>query len=288
MHPSEWLYFLAPYQFSPLVTITTVLVIGLYLRGVRAAARAGQPVSMGRRVCFLTGFFLCYAVMHTRFDYYAQYLFFMHRLQHLILHHAGPFLMAVAAPWQTLALGLPARTRERWLRPCWLHPVTQGIYRVLQNSVVAPVLFVGLIYFWLTPSIHFDAMLDLTLYHVMNWSMVLDGLLFWWLMLNPEPRGSTAVLSYGARIVILFMIMLPQIALGAYIALSGEDLYPVYSVCGRAWPISASTDQQLGGLLTWIPAAMMSVLGILVVVNLMMKRDKRMHANPAGVEENPA
>ena len=285
MHLFEWLYFLAPYQFSPTITVTTIVVPGLYLRGLRAARLAGRPVSGGRRVCFLTGFFLCYAVMHTRFDYYAQYLFFMHRLQHLVLHHAGPFLMAVAAPWQTLALGVPARVRERWLRPCWLNPVTQGIYRFLQNPVVAPVLFVGLIYFWLTPAVHFDAMLDLTLYHVMNWSMVLDGLLFWWLMLNPQARGGTTVLGYGVRIVILFVIMLPQIVIGAYIALSGKDLYPIYSVCGRAWPIAASTDQQLGGLLTWIPAAMMSVLGILVVIKLMMKRDRQVHANLVGSQE---
>jgi putative membrane protein len=52
------------------------------------------------------------------------------------------------------------------------------------------------------------------------------------------------------------------------IALSSKILYNVYSVCGRAWPISPITDQEIGGLITWIPSAMMSVLGILLVIRL--------------------
>jgi putative membrane protein len=267
------LQFLVPYQFSPVVTVVTVAVLVLWFRGARAAARRGEPVSAGRQIAFLLGLAACYAVLHTRFDYYAQYVFFMHRIQHLVLHHAGPFLVALAVPWPVLGLGLPEKWRSLLL-PVWRHPAVRYGYRFLQHPVVAPVLFVGLIYFWLTPEIHFDAMLSLTLYHLMNWSMLIDGLLFWWLMLNPRPSGSVAVVGYAGRVLILFIIMLPQIALGAYIALSGADLYDVYDVCGRAWPIEPHTDQQLGGLLTWIPAAMMSVIGILVVIRLMMRYEK--------------
>jgi len=241
-----------------------------------------------RRIAFFAGVGLCYAVLHTAIDYYAQYVFFIHRLQHLALHHAGPFLIALAAPWPVLALGIPDTLRERWLAPLWRRGLVQGAYRFVQHPVVAPALFVGLIFFWLTPEIHFDAMLSLTLYHVMNWSMLIDGLLFWWLMLNPRPAGPCAVLSYGWRVVILFVIMLPQIALGAYIALSGKELYDVYDVCGRAWPIDAATDQQLGGLFTWIPAAMMSVLGILLVITFMMRHEKRGAGGGALSAEPPA
>ncbi len=269
------LSFLVPYQFSVLTTAVTAAVLVLYLRGLRAAREGGEPVSAGRQVAFLLGLALCYFVLHTRFDYYAQYVFFIHRLQHLVLHHAGPFLIALSAPWPILALGLPAQLHDRWLHPLWMHPLVRGPYRFIQHPIVAPILFVGLIFFWLTPEIHFDAMLSLPLYHVMNWSMLIDGLLFWWLMLNPRPTGSSVALSYGTRILVLFLIMPPQIVLGAYIALSGNDLYDVYAVCGRAWPIDPATDQQLGGLFTWIPAAMMSVLGILMVIVFMMRYEKQ-------------
>lgn len=287
----DWLSpvrFLAPYQFSPLVAVTSVLLAAVYLRGLRAAREDGHPVSAGRRASFVLGFALCYVVLHTRFDYFAQYLFFMHRLQHLVLHHAGPFLIALSAPWPVLGLGLPRRLRDRWLLPGWRHPAVQGVYRFVQHPVTAPLLFVGLIYFWLVPGIHFDAMLSLNLYHLMNWSMLVDGLLFWWLMLNPRTRGPSAVMNCGLRIVVLFVVMLPQIVLGAYIALSSRDLYDVYDVCGRAWPIAPRTDQQLGGLLTWIPAAMMSVLGILVVLKIMLQQDHaRRDSAPDGELERP-
>ncbi len=288
MDPSAWLRFLAPYQFSYLAVVSTAVVLILYLRGLREARARGERISAGRRIAFLFGLALCYAVLHTRIDYYAQYVFFIHRLQHLVLHHAGPFLIALSVPWPVLALGLPDGLRERWLRPMWQHAALQIPYRFVQHPVVAPVLFVGLIYFWLTPEIHFDAMLSLPLYHVMNWSMLIDGLLFWWLMLNPRPTGPSAVLSFGLRILILFLIMLPQIGLGAYIALSGKDLYDVYAVCGRAWPIDPATDQQLGGLFTWIPAAMMSVLGILLVIRFMMRHEKQMGETAMDGRELPS
>ena len=61
--------------------------------------------------------------------------------------------------------------------------------------------------------------------------------------------------------------------LGAWIVFSRGMVYDVYEVCGRAWPMPPETDQLLGGLLTWIPAAMMSVLGLLVVVRNMRAAD---------------
>lgn len=41
----------------------------------------------------------------------------------------------------------------------------------------------------------------------------------------------------------------------------------MYAICGRAWALSPLVDQEFGGLLTWIPAAMMSGFGVLVVLH---------------------
>jgi putative membrane protein len=235
-----------------------------------------------RPIAFLIGLGLCYVVLHTRFDYYAQYLFFVHRPQHLVLHHVGPFFIALAAPWALLRLGLPEGLRAR-AAELWNNPITRGSYRLLQHPVVAPVLFVGLIYFWLIPSIHFDAMLSLTLYQVMNWSMFLDGLLFWWLILDPRDPERADTVRFLPRVLILFLIMIPQILLGAYITLANVDLYDIYAVCGRAWPIEPETDQQLGGLITWIPAAMMSALGMVVVLSNMFRNEARREAEGSAV-----
>jgi len=64
--------------------------------------------------------------------------------------------------------------------------------------------------------------------------------------------------------------MILQILPGAYIAMHHSMLYDVYDICGRAWAIDPLTDQEIGGLLTWIPAAMMSVVASLVVLSYIL------------------
>ena len=85
-------------------------------------------------------------------------------------------------------------------------------------------------------------------------------------------------MGYPARIVMLWAIILPQIAIGAHITFSKTVLYDVYNVCGRAWPVSPLVDQVRGGIVTWIPATMMSVLAILLVLRMWMHYSARMEA----------
>ena len=147
------------------------------------------------------------------------------------------------------------------------------IYRFLQHPAIASFLFVGLIYFWLWPPIHFDAMLSRDLYWIMNWSMLVDGMLFWWLIFDPRSPVISDALGYGKRILLLALVAIPQMILGATIVFSRGMVYDVYEVCGRAWPMPPETDQLLGGLLTWIPPAMMSILGILIILRRAMRED---------------
>jgi putative membrane protein len=266
---------LSPWEFSPTVLVASVAAAGLYWRGLRQRRRAGRKTSAGRTLSFYAGLVLIYGVMQTYVDYLSQHMFWVHRAQHLVLHHLGPFLIILAIPNEVLRWGLPVRLRDGVLLPLWRSRPVRLAYRVVQNPLVSPLLFVGLIYFWLTPSVHFDAMLSASRYQLMNWSMVVDGLLFWWLVLDPRPPRERGSPGYPARILMLWAIMLPQIFLGARITLSKSVLYDVYNVCGRAWPISPLVDQETGGIITWIPATMMSVLAILLVIRLWMRHSAR-------------
>jgi len=265
--------FLAPWEFSPAMLALCGGAVLLYVRGLARTPREARA-PLGGRVAFVAGWGLIYFVTQTHYDYLSQHMFFIHRLQHLVLHHLGPFLVALSQPLATLGRGLPAALRERVLAPLWHSTPVRVGYRMLQNAFVAPVLFVGLIYFWLVPAIHFDAMLSARLYLVMNWSMLLDGLLFWGLMLDPRTRAEGALLGFGPRILILLVTIFPQIALGAYLTLSNNDLYDVYAVCGRAWNLSPRADQIYGGLSTWIPAGMMHLVGALILIGRLMRSDR--------------
>lgn len=260
------LRYLLPWEFSPTVLLSCALGAALYLRGLVRLRRRGQRVGFWAPVSFLLGLGLIYGVLQTYYDYLSQHMFFVHRLQHLVLHHLGPLLIVVAMPGPVLREGLPSRWRgyATWIAESvwWRWPV-----RLLQQPLLAGVLFVGLVYFWLTPSIHFTAMLDARRYRLMNWSMAVDGLLFWWLMLTPRRAQGRIAVAYGQRIAILVAAGFLQLFLGAYIVMTKSVLFDVYGICGRAWAMSALTDQQLGGLFTWIPPAMMSLIGVLIVIH---------------------
>ncbi len=268
--------FVTPYEFSPTVALCCLLAVTGFLLGQSRLRRRGRALGWGRSTAFLVGVGLIYAVLQTHFDYWAQHMFYIHRIQHLALHHLGPFLIAVAAPGPALLAAMPNRLRNHGLLR---NRLLRSVYNAIQQPLVAAVLFVGLIYVWLIPIVHFYAMLNVPLYDAMNWSMAIDGLLFWCRVLDPRPAKAPHALAYGTRITMLVAVIFPQIAIGAYITLIHYDLYPVYAVCGRLWPISPVTDQLLGGLITWIPAAMMSVAGVLVVLRQWMQAENPSHAS---------
>lgn len=279
---SQMLTWITPWEFSPTVLLSCLLAGALYLRGLRRTTAPDATVSRWRTTSFFVGLVLIYLVLQSYFDFLSQHMFWVHRLQHLVLHHLGPFLVMIAMPGEVMERGLPGWSRRPVLA-LLRNRAVRVVYRILQNPLIASVLFVGLIYLWLTPSIHFVAMLSAPLYKVMNWSMVLDGLLFWWLIVDPRSPSEHRTPRYPVRILMLWGVMLPQIVLGAYIALSRHELYDAYSVCGRAWPISPLTDQEYGGLITWIPSAMMSVVGGLVVLRLWTRSGGRVRTRRARV-----
>jgi putative membrane protein len=254
------LSWLIPWDFSP----TAIAVIGaatcLYVRGARR-----RPREFWRQLSFWTGMLLIYAALQTRLDYYAEREFFVHRLQHLVLHHLGPFLVMLAIPGPALRSGLPLRWRCSWNRLMRFGPV-HILSSVLLNPWVAAFLFFGVIGLWLWPPLHFLAMLDWRMYRLMNWSVTVDGFLFWWIVLDRRPKPP-ARLAPGARIVVSLAVALPQILMGAYVTFTRTDLYPIYALCGRAFAgISAHQSQTIGGLVLWVPSAMMSVVGALIAL----------------------
>jgi putative membrane protein len=253
----------APWDFAPLQFLAIWLSLWWFARGVLASPPAARP-PLWRSLCFVVGLMITYAVLQTRFDYLAQHMFFLHRVQHIAMHHLGPMLIVLGWPGTTIKRGMP-RPLARLTEARWL---TRSVH-FIQQPLLAAVLFVGLIYLWLIPAIHFRAMIDPDLYALMNWSMVVDGVLFWSLILDPRP-SPPARISFVARSGLVLGVMFPQILLGAVIAFSSQDLYEFYHWCGRIFPsIDALRDQAFGGMIIWIPGAMMSVAGLLLVVNFL-------------------
>jgi putative membrane protein len=268
----DFLRWWIPWEPSAVAVIAFALAIWLYWRGARRSP-LGAP--RYRQWLFWTGLLVIYVSLHTHLDYYAEHEFFVNRLQQFGLQHLGPFLVVLAYPGATLRRGLPLAWRTRWLRPFARSAPLRWLAGFFLNPWIASLLFVGVMLFWLWPSVLFYAMLDWRLYRIMNWSMIVAGLLYWWLILDSRPKPP-ARLSPGLRILVEMLVMVPLIVAGAYITFTSADLYPIYSLCGRAFNgITPATDQYLGGLILWIPGAMMSVLAAVVAFGHWLRLDTR-------------
>ena len=116
--------FWMPWEFSWLAWLGTALPIWWYLRGIVLLPQAERP-HPARRAAFLLGMLVIYAVLQTRFLYLAEHLFFLNRIQHVAMHHLGPFLVALgvagaplrrAMPRAPSGCSMPARFSGSW--PC--------------------------------------------------------------------------------------------------------------------------------------------------------------------------
>jgi len=257
-----------PWEFSWPEYLATALTLAWFWRGLRVLPKAKHP-PLWRLACFVAGILSFWVVLQTRIDYYAQHMFFVHRWAHFVLHHAGAFFIAMGMSGPVVFAGLPdfmkAIVRSR---------AVQGTLNVLQHPVMAPFLFVGLLYFWLIPQIHTRVMLDANLYELMNWTMAINGVMFWSLVLDSRPKPP-ARLSHLMRALMILLIELPQMVLGAILSLSMTDFYPVYNICGRVVDMTPLNDQHYGGLIIWLPGTLTSFAAMIVVLVTMRLNEEK-------------
>jgi putative membrane protein len=262
----DWLI---PWEFSPTLLVVWLAAALLYALGARR-----RRVPRARQALFWCGMALVYFALLTHFDYYALHQFFVDRIQQVLMHHLAPLLIMLAYPLGVWRAALPLRWRARLLRPFARAWPWRAVAALLFNPLLATLLFVALVLVWLIPRVMTLAMLDWRLYLLMNWSMLLSGLIYWGLVLDHR-RRPPARMAPGLRVLSPALSMTPQILVGAIITFSKTDLYPIFSICGRALDINVLTDQQYGGLITWVPAAIIEAIAALLALRTWMRLSQR-------------
>lgn len=257
-----------PWEFSWPEYLAIALTFAWFVRGLRILPQDRHP-PLWRLICFVTGLASFWIVLQTRIDYYAQHMFFVHRWAHFVLHHAGAFLIAMGMSGEVIFAGMPD-----FLKPVVTSRPVQAVMNVLQHPAMAPFLFVGLLYFWLIPAIHTRVMLDRNLYELMNWTMAVNGVMFWSLILDSRAKPP-ARLSHLMRALLILVIELPQMVLGAILSLTEHDIYPVYTICGRVLDMTALNDQHYGGLIIWLPGTLTSFAAMIVVLVTMRLNEEK-------------
>lgn len=239
---------LARWNFDPLLIALLLAVLGAYLAGVwqrqRATAREhglpGAPAASARR-CFIAGWLIASLALVSPLCAWSVALFSARVAQHLLL-------MLVAAP--LLALGQPSVMFDavRRIGVRWRHAKTGGAAWPL---VAAWLLLTLALWTWHAPGPYQRSFDSNVAYWAMHASLFGSAFVLWRLLLARGPGSKTAAiaaaLASGAQMGFL----------GALLTFAPRMLYPVHAESAAAWGLSALDDQQLGGLLMWVPGGLL-------------------------------
>jgi cytochrome c oxidase assembly factor CtaG len=264
-------FWLTQWNWEPSILIGTVLITGLYLYAVGPRRKRYHPAEKIKRsqvVYFLLGIFLMFLALVSPLDELGDsYLFSAHMVQHLFLTIIGPPL---------LLLGTPAWLVKPLLRQRTVFLIAKG----LTFPAVAFFLYNADFWLWHAPPLYNATLENQSIHILEHLTFIVFGVINWWPIFSPLEEGLPC-LSLGGEVLYLFFSGMPSVALGAGLTFS-PPLYAPYIVAPRIWGISAVTDQQLGGLIMWIPGGILYIIIMSTLfIRWMQQQEAKQHAQEA-------
>ena len=138
-----------------------------------------------------------------------------------------------------------------------------AIARRVTRPVWCFVLFNTVLSVWHLPPLYNAALEHHPVHIFQHLTFIATSVLMWWPILSPTPALPRA--SYPMQMLYLFALGIPMSIVGALITLSGSTLYPFYAEAPRVWGLSPLADQQLGGLIMWVPGGLLFWVAMSVV-----------------------
>jgi putative membrane protein len=254
------------WSFDPGIVIPLVLVAVLYVRG----ASAKHGVTNRQRFYFWAGWsVLCIALLSPLHPL-GEALFSAHMAQHELLMVAAAPLLVLSRPLVALLWGLPFQWR-RSLGQCSKEAPVERTWRFVTHPMSAWWIQAAALWIWHIPYL-FDATLKSDWVHsAQHLSFLLSALLFWWSLFYAHGKA-----RYGASVLYLFTTAVHTSILGALLTFASTVWYPAYLATTSAWGLSPLEDQQAGGLIMWIPAGLVYVVGGLALFASWLRESERL------------
>ncbi len=262
----------AAWNWNPLPTLLLLMAAYIYLNGLSNWQRPSHPISRWQRTSFFTGLFVIFIALQSPVANLAEHMLSFHQLQHFLLRMMGPLLVLLGAPLTPMLRGLPRWALLGIVRPAVRHPLARAVYEKLTNPVISVSIFMGVLYLWQFPGGFNLALRNEFVHAMMHMTMMSSGFIFYWAVIDPAPRRSRV--HYGVRVLYLGLIVLPNTLLGAVITFSRGIIYTGYEDVYQPFGMSLLTDQQIGGLMLWVPGDMMSILVAGIVMIMWYEREE--------------
>ncbi|HWS90260.1 MAG TPA: cytochrome c oxidase assembly protein [Pyrinomonadaceae bacterium] len=246
----------------------------LYARGVRRLWREsgrGRGVRRWEAAAYAGGWAALCVALVSPLHPWGEVLFSAHMTQHEVLMVAAAPLLVLGRPVVAFLWAVPTAWARRfgeaakaaWWRRAW---------GALTNPLAAWALHAVALWVWHVPAL-FEATLESDLVHTLQHvSFLGSALLFWWALVH-GPRG---LMGYGAAVLYLFTTSVHSGVLGAFLTFTGRVLYPAYSRTAGEWGLTPLEDQQLGGLIMWVPAGLVYLVAGLALLAGWMRESERL------------
>ncbi len=250
-----------------------------WLGGRRTPTRRGDG---WRTAAFVGGLLAVVAALDSPVDDFADELFWVHMVQHVLLIGLAAPLLALARPWARMWRGLPLSFRRDTARevagPRW-RPARRAV-TLLGGAVVSWLLFNLNFWAWHLPVLY-DAALRMELVHALeHLSFFATALLFWTRVVPAPPWRSP--LSEPGKLIYLGSTLVAGWILAIVLAVASAPLYSAYAdQASRPGQISALTDQQLAAGVMWVPGSIPFVIAIVAIAYRWLEpREERQRARP--------
>lgn len=226
-------------------------------------------------LCFVAGWAVLVATLASPLDALSDALFAAHMTQHELLMLVAAPLVVLGRPLAVLPWALPheARLQLRRMPRSWVG--------ALWRRITAPVTVLALhgLIVWVA---HVPALFEAALAHqgvhaVQHLLFFWSAALFWWALVH----GRYGRLGYGVSVLFVFITGLHTSLLGALLTFAPTVWYPTYAARIGARGGSALEDQQLAGMIMWIPAGTLFLVIGLALVSAWIGQSER-RARQAG------
>lgn len=273
------------WPLTPGITLGIVLAGCLYINGEGGRAAANGDHLALRHLSFFCGLAALFLALQSPLEPISDHLFMAHQVEHMLLRTGAPMLLVLSLPQAALLRGLPHWVRRQVVAPLLRSPAAHS-FGILSHPAMATVLFIGTTYFWMIPRFHNLALLDERVHELWHTTLLLSGLVFFWriLDLRPYPLGA----SLCTRLFMFWLASIGNILLGSYLSLKHGVLYDAYDVAGRLWAIAPATDENIGGLIMWIPGSMMFAATAMLMIYRWARQEERIVARRGVAERTTA
>jgi putative membrane protein len=251
------------WSFEPAVVAGLVLTGWLYLRGVRAVwagAGRGRGVHVWEAGAFGSGWFLLLLGLVSPLHRLGEVLFSAHMAQHELLMAAAAPLLVLGRPIVPFLWAVPIRWRKT--AGSWsAAPPVRAAWSAISSPLAAWTLHGIAIWFWHAPPLYQATLGSEIIHTLQHLSFLGTGLLFWWSLF----RGREGRLGTPFAVVYLFTTAVHTSLLGALLTFSSRLWYPLYASSTAAWGLTPLEDQQLAGVIMWVPAGLAYVIATLAI-----------------------